>query len=143
MKALQSISSHNKAIELKIEQQNRKADVQVQEISERFENLGPHVNKQAAQIESQLKLHEDKLAAKINVFEEEFSNTLAFLNAKAQILQGNCLKESPGNTRQARFEAKCCFYKRSTVNKRQHSTQRNLCMFSRKLRPKWHGPLVF
>ena len=33
-------------------------------------------------MESQLKLHGDKLAAKINVFEEEFSNTVASLNAK-------------------------------------------------------------
>ena len=33
-------------------------------------------------MESQLKLHGDKLTAKINVFEEEFSNTVASLNAK-------------------------------------------------------------
>ena len=33
-------------------------------------------------MESQLKLHGDKLAAKINVFEEEFSNTVASLNVK-------------------------------------------------------------
>ena len=45
MEALQSISSQNKGIELKIEQQDRKAAVQVQEISERFENLGARVNK--------------------------------------------------------------------------------------------------
>jgi len=82
MQAVQSISSQNKGIEPKIEQQDRKADVQVQEISERFENLGARVNKQAAHMESQLKLHGDKLAAKINVFEEEFSNTVASLNAK-------------------------------------------------------------
>lgn len=82
MEALQSISSQNKGIELKIEQQDRKADLQVQEISERFENLGARVNNQAAQMESQLKLHGDKLAAKINVLEEEFSNTVASLNAK-------------------------------------------------------------
>ena len=75
MEALQSISSQNKGIELKIEQQDGKADVQVQEVSKRFENLGARVNKQAAQMESQLKLHGDKLAAKINVF-EEYSLTL-------------------------------------------------------------------
>lgn len=43
MEALQSISSQSKGIELKIEQQDRKADLQVQEISERFENLGARV----------------------------------------------------------------------------------------------------
>ena len=85
MEALQSISSQNKGIELKIEQQDRKADVQVKEISERFENLGARVNNQASQMESQLKLHGDKLAAKINVFEEEFSNT-GLLERQAQIL---------------------------------------------------------
>jgi len=36
MEALQSISSQNKGIELKIEQQDHKADLEVQEISERF-----------------------------------------------------------------------------------------------------------
>ena len=82
MEALQWISSQNKGIELKIEQQDRKADLQIQEISERFENLGARVNNQAAEMESQLKLHGDKLAAKVNVFEEEFSNTVASLNAK-------------------------------------------------------------
>ena len=82
MEALRLISSQNKGIELKIEQQDRKADVQVQEISERFEDLGACVNKQAAHMESQLTLHEDKLAAKINVFEEEFCNTVTSLNAK-------------------------------------------------------------
>ena len=87
MEALQSISSQNKGIELKIEQQDRKADVQVQEISKRFENLGARVNKQAAQMESQLKLHGDKLAAKINVFKEEFSNTVASLNAQHRSLE--------------------------------------------------------
>ena len=55
MEALQLISSQNKGIELKIDQEDRKADVQVQEISERFENLGARVNKQAAHMESQLK----------------------------------------------------------------------------------------
>ena len=82
MKVLQSISSQNRGIELKIEQQNYKADVQVHEISELFENLGARVSNQGAQMECQLKLHGDKLAAKINVFEEEFSNTVASLNAK-------------------------------------------------------------
>ena len=72
MEALQSISSQNKGIELKIEQQDRKADVQVQEISERFENLGARVNKQTAHMESQLKLHGDKLAAKINISRKNF-----------------------------------------------------------------------
>ena len=81
MEALQSISSQNKRIELKIEQKDRKEDVQEQEISERFKNLGARVNKQAAQMDSLLKLHGDKLAAKINVFEEEFFNTVASLNA--------------------------------------------------------------
>lgn len=33
-------------------------------------------------MESRLKLYGDKHAAKINVFEEEFSNTVASLNAK-------------------------------------------------------------
>ena len=82
MEALQSISSQNKDIELKIEQQDRKADAQVQEISKCFENLGTRVSNKAVQMESQLKLHGDKLAAKINVFEEEFSNTVASLNSK-------------------------------------------------------------
>ena len=82
MEGLQLISSQNKGIELKIEQQDRKADVQVQEISERFEDLGACVNKQAAHMESQLTLHGDKLAAKINVFKEEFCNTVTSLNAK-------------------------------------------------------------
>ena len=50
MEALQSISSQNKGIKLKL--------------SERFENLGTRVNNQTAQMESQLKLHGDKLAAK-------------------------------------------------------------------------------
>ena len=106
MQALQSISSQNKGIELKIEQQDRKADVQVQEISERFENLGAGVNKQAAHMGSQLKLHGDKLAAKINVFEEEFSNTVASLNAKHRSFERNRQKQAQGNTRKARFEAK-------------------------------------
>ena len=34
-----------------------KLDVQVEEISERLETLGARVNNQAAQMESQLKLH--------------------------------------------------------------------------------------
>ena len=82
MEVLQLISSQNKGIELKIEQQDPVADVQVQEISERFKDLGAGVNKQAAHMESQLTLHGDKLAAKINVFEEEFCNTVTSLNAK-------------------------------------------------------------
>ena len=48
MEALESISSKNKGIELKIEQQDSKGNVQVQEISERFENLGARVSNQAA-----------------------------------------------------------------------------------------------
>ena len=55
MEALQSISSQNKGIEPKVDQQDRKADLQVQEITERFENLAARVNNQAAQMESQLK----------------------------------------------------------------------------------------
>ena len=46
VEALQSISGQNKGTELKIEQQDRKADVQVQEISERLENLGARVSNQ-------------------------------------------------------------------------------------------------
>ena len=82
METLQSISSQNKCIELKIELQDCKVDVQVQEISECFKNLGARVNNRAAKMGSQLKLHRDKLAAEINVFKEEFSNTVASLNAK-------------------------------------------------------------
>ena len=49
MEALQLISSQNKGIELKIKQLDLKADKKVQEISERFENLGACVSNQAAQ----------------------------------------------------------------------------------------------
>ncbi len=45
--------------------------MQVKEISERLENVGARVNIQAAQWTSQLKLHGDKLAAKVNIVEEE------------------------------------------------------------------------
>ena len=90
MEALQSISSQNKRLELKIEQKDHKEDVQEQEISEHLKNLGACVNKQAAQMDSPLKLLGDKLAAKINVFEEEFLKFLKFLKCQAQILQRNC-----------------------------------------------------
>ena len=67
MEGLHSITSQNKGIKLKIEQHDHKADAQVQKISECFENLGARVSNQTAQMEFQLKLHGDKLAAKINV----------------------------------------------------------------------------
>ena len=75
MEALQSISSQNKGIELKIKQQDHKADVQAKVISKRLKTLGARINNQAAQMESQLKLHGDKLAAKI-MFSRRNSLTL-------------------------------------------------------------------
>ena len=69
------------ALVRKTEQRNRKQngatgmkiESQVQEISQRFKESCTRVNAQATQLENELKLHEDKLAVKINALVEEFS----------------------------------------------------------------------
>ena len=82
MKVLQSIQKQNQGIENRLEQQGLKTELQVEEPSQRFKELGSSVNNQASQLETELKLHGDKLTLKINSLEEDFVNKVEFLDSK-------------------------------------------------------------
>lgn len=69
MEVLQSIQKKNQGIENRLEQQGLKTGLQVEELSQRFEELGTRVNNQASQLETELKLHGDELTVKINALE--------------------------------------------------------------------------
>jgi len=84
-------------------------------------------------MESQLKLHGDKLAAKINVFEEEFSNTVASLNAKHRSFEETVKKRF--QQIQERLDSQLNVALQAFNGKlKKHSTQRNHCVLRRKLR---------
>ena len=75
----------------KTEQWNRKLNgenqSQVQEISQRFEELCTRVNAQATQLENALKLHEDKLTVKMNALEEEFTQKVNSLDSNQSLFE--------------------------------------------------------
>ena len=89
MKALQSIQKQNQGIENRLEQQGLKTELQVEDLSQRFKELGTRVNNQASQLETELKLHSDKLTVKINALEEDFVNTVEFLDSKQRSSEEN------------------------------------------------------
>ena len=47
------------------------------------------MNNQASQLETELKLHSDKLTVKINALEEDFVNTVEFLDSKQHSSEEN------------------------------------------------------
>ena len=79
------------ALVRKTEQRNRKHNgenpSQVQEISQRFEELCTRVNAQATQLENGLKLHEDKLTVKMNALEEEFTQKVNSLGSNQSLFE--------------------------------------------------------
>ena len=81
--------STGSALVRKTEQRNRKHNgenqSQVQDISQRFEELCTRVNTQATQLKSGLKLHEDKLTVKMNALEEEFTQKVNSLDSKQSL----------------------------------------------------------
>ena len=82
MVVLQSIQKQNQRIENRLEQQGLKTELQVEELSQRFEELGTRVNNQASQLETELKLHGGKLTVKINALEEDFASKVESLGSK-------------------------------------------------------------
>ena len=82
MKVLQSIQKQNQEIETGLEQQRLKTELLVEDLSQRFKELCTRVNNQASQLETELKLHGDKLTVKINALEEDFVNKVEFLDSK-------------------------------------------------------------
>ena len=68
-----------------MEQHGLNVESQVQEKSQRFEELCTRVNAQATQLKSGLKLHEDKLTVKMNALEEEFTQKVNSLNSKQSL----------------------------------------------------------
>ena len=82
MKVLRSIQKQNQDIENRLEQQGLKTELQVEDLSQRFKELGTHENNQASQLETELKLHGNKLTVKINALEEDFINKVEFLDSK-------------------------------------------------------------
>ena len=87
MKVLQSIQKQNQEIENRLEQQRLKTELQVEDLSQRFKELGTRVNNQASQLETELKLHGDKLTVKISALEEDFVNKVEFLDSKQRSLE--------------------------------------------------------
>ena len=73
LQVLHSLGKQGNGIGNKMQQPGLKIESQVQEISQRFEELCTRVNAQATQLKSGLKLHEDKLTVKMNALEEEFT----------------------------------------------------------------------
>ena len=82
MKVLQSIQKQNQEIENRLERQGLKTELQVEDLSQRCKELDTPVNNQASQLETELKLHGDKLTVKINALEEDFVNKMEFLDSK-------------------------------------------------------------
>ena len=82
MKVLQSIQKQNQEIENRLEQQGLKTELQVEDLSQRFKELGTRVNNEASQLETELKFHSDKLMVKVNALEEDFVNKVEFLDSK-------------------------------------------------------------
>ena len=89
MKVLQSIQKQNQEIENRLEQQGLKTELQVEDLSQRFKELGTRVNNEASQLETELKLHSDKLTVKINTLEEDFVNKVEFLDSKQRSFEEN------------------------------------------------------
>ena len=89
MKVLQSIKKQNQEIENRLKQQGLKTELQVEDLSQRFKELATRVNNQASQLETELKLHSDKLTVKINALEEDFVNTVEFLDSKQRSFEEN------------------------------------------------------
>ena len=81
MKVLQSIQKQNQGIENRLEQQGLKTELQL-ELSQCFKELGTRLNNEASQLETELKLHGDKLTVKINALEKDFVNKVVFLDSK-------------------------------------------------------------
>lgn len=76
LEAVHSLGKQNKGIENKMKKQGLKIELQVQEILQRVEELCTRVNKQVTQLETGLKLHEDKRTL-MNALEEEFTKRLS------------------------------------------------------------------
>ena len=89
-----SLGKQNNEIENKMEQQRLKIESQVQEISQRFEELCRRVHAQATHLENGLKIHEDKLIVKKNALEEEFTREVNSLDSKQSLLEEERLKET-------------------------------------------------
>ena len=91
------------ALVRKTEQRNRKHNgenqSQVQEISQRFEELYTRVNVLATQLENGLKLHEDKLTVKMNALEEEFTQKVNSPDSNQSLLED--VKESLRETQES------------------------------------------
>ena len=82
MKVLQSIQKQNQEIENRLRQQGLNSELQVEDLSQHLKDLGTRVNNQALQLDTELKLHGDKLTVKINALEEDFINKVEFLASK-------------------------------------------------------------
>ena len=105
MKVLQSIQKQNQGIENRLEQQGLKTELQVEELSLRFKELGTRVNNQALQLETELKLHGDKLTVKINALEEDFVNKVEFLDSRQRSFEENVKERLKGTQEDARLAA--------------------------------------
>ena len=145
MKVLRSIQKQNQDIENRLEQQGLKTELQVEDLSQRFKELGTPENNQASQLETELKLHGNKLTVKINALEEDFINKVEFLDSKQRSFEEDVKEWLKGTQEKSNLQLKTFSDKLSkmldTAEQQMHVKVENFTPLKGSLSPEVSTPL--